>query len=142
MVKKISFLLAVLVLMSFAAYPASAAKTNEFDMSSQIQPRWINTSSVIMKLDVTESPILAGFTITGHMGTTYSNGTFVLEKISGSHTGVIQTWSNLSSDNYVYYMNDEVYTTLTAGQYRITLTITATNNGVSEEIELTKVSVR
>ena len=142
MTKKIISIVLVSIIICIAIQPVFASGTNMNEVKNQVQPRWLNLASAVMKLGVSSSPIKVGFTLSGNTGTTYSNGTLVLEKISGSHTGVIHTWSNLSSNSYVYYMNDEVYTTLTAGQYRITLTITATNNGVSEVIELTKVSVR
>lgn len=145
MSKKVT-IISLVILMTFLSLGQPIYSIDTINPNQQIvhaiQPRWINVNGASLILDVSENPITVGFDFGGYTGTTYSNGTLVLEKISGSHTGVIKTWTNLSSNSSLYSFDDEVETILTAGQYRVTLTITATRNGVSEEIELSKVSVR
>ena len=145
MSKKV-IIISLVLLMSFLliGQPVYSIGTSNLDQQYvfTIQPRWINTNGASLILDISKSPITAGFDIGGYTGTTYSNGTLVLEKISGSNTGVIRTWTGLSSNLSLYEFEGYADATLTAGQYRLTLTITATRNGVSEVIELSKTSVR
>ena len=145
MLKKVVVCLCAILMILFSTGVPSYAQralSSTPQLASTVQPRWINVSGITLVLDVSKSPIYVSFSIGGYLGTTFSNGTLVLEKISGSHTGVIKTWTGLSCSSPAYIFDDDVYTTLTAGQYRMTLTITATNNGASEVIEVSKVSVR
>ena len=105
--------------------------------ASQIQPRWSVVNTVEITLASTNSKLDIYIRIDSSTGTTYSNGSVVVTKTSGSDIGEVKTWSGLScsrpafefEDNTLYY---------TRGRYNVKITITATRNGVSETVTQSK----
>lgn len=133
MKKTISLILALIIVMISLAIGINA---NEKSNSINMEPRWENALSIRLSI-VFNSPLEVSTSIAGKSGTTYSNGTLTLEKISGANCGVVETWTGLSSNTPVLIFGDTSIAP-SAGTYRLSLTITATCNGVSEIIESSK----
>ena len=142
--KLFSFILTCTVLLSMLITPLKAVESRVDAPLSQygtsVQPRWSNVVSNTMTLGPSNGKIYISIIFGGYSGTTYSNGTVVLQKINGSKITLIATWRNLSSSSPVFEFTDNTKS-YTAGTYRIAVTITATRNGVSETITLDKESV-
>ncbi|MBR6682279.1 MAG: hypothetical protein IKL40_04780 [Clostridia bacterium] len=138
--KILSAVLVVLFIASLMTNSAFAMNNNKpATTNSGIQPRWANVVSATIILDVTQPTIYVGTNMGGPAGTTYRNGTVVLEKISGSNCGVVEIWEDLSSNLPLFQFNDTSVAP-TSGTYRLTITIDAIRNGVSETIEISKES--
>lgn len=100
-------------------------------------PQWQHVIGIVLRLDLEEPRINVRVTATGYSGTSYTNGTLVLEKISGSDCGVIQTWTNISSTGPALQFSSTSEAP-TPGKYRLTFTATTIRNGVSETISGSK----
>ncbi len=135
--KILSAVLVVIFIASLMTNSVFAMNSDESTTNSEIQPRWSNVMSIALTLDLTEQIIQVGITGFGRTDTIFTNGTLVLEKISGSNCGVVETWYNISSDSRILQF-EETSVEPTPGTYRITLTIDAVRNGVTETIEVSK----
>ncbi len=135
------FISAMLVLVFVASMMTnSICATNNGELtttSSVVQPRWSNLVSYTMGIDLDGPIIQVSATLMGRTDTTYTNGTLVLEKISGSNCGVVQTWYNISSNSRILQFGDSSEKT-TPGTYVLTLTIDAVRYGVSETISVSQ----
>ena len=128
-----------LILVAFLVFvPAFSTNAYASNISNDIsiEPRWQHASTAKLTLDLI-NPIKVSIMIFGYTGTVFSNGILTLEKISGSNCGVVETWTGISSNTSVLQFND-TSDTPSVGTYRLTLTIIATRNGISEEIEVSK----
>ena len=132
--KIIAIALNLVLLFSFMTHPLYAATRQE---ETPIMPQWQNATNMILSVDLTSPQIKVSATVTGFLGTTYSNGSAVLEKISGSNCGTVKTWTNISSNTPVLQFTDNTVTR-TSGTYRLTFTVTTVRNGVSETISSSK----
>lgn len=103
-----------------------------------IEPQWQNTMATAAALSFNGSTISISFVVTAYSGTTFSNGTIFLIKLTGSDTGIIKKWSGLSSNTNYFSFDDNSQTVTSSGTYRVLLLITATRNGVSEQITAKK----
>ena len=74
--------------------------------------------------------------VTGISGSTMTNGTIVIEKVTGEDSGIVEEWHNLSSSNDDFSFFDTVNSSPSAGRYKVVLNITVTCNGVSERINI------
>lgn len=98
-----------------------------------IEPQWKNTMATEAALDFDGSIIVIDFTVTAYLGTTFSNGTVALFKLTGEDSGLVKRWTGLSASTPYFLFSDDSLTA-TKGTYRVQLSITATRNGVSEVI--------
>lgn len=137
--KFFSVVLICAVLMSMFITPLKAIDVGmdnaEIQMDSIVQPRWTNVYVTDITLGHNDGKIDISITMSGYSGTTFSNGTIVLQKVNGSSLSLIKTWRNLSSDSRDFEFTDNSKS-YTSGTYRVAITITATRNGVSETITL------
>lgn len=102
--------------------------------------QWNNVSSARVTLVFTNTGKAdISIRISGRAGTTFSNGTVKLEKINGNTTTTIATWRNLSSSSTTFTFNNDSVA-VTSGTYKVSITIYAVRNGVSEKIETSKTS--
>ena len=112
----------------------SPVETDEY----QIQPRWSIVNNVVITLGSNNAKRAISITIASSSGTTYSNGRVVVTKLTGSNTGVVKTWSGLSSSLPYFRFVDNTLS-YTNGEYEVEITITATRYGVSETITQSKI---
>jgi len=138
--KFLSAVLVVIFVATLMTNSAFAMNNNETaTTNSGIQPRWANVLTTTLFLDLEGSLIDVGVTMAGPTGTIYTNGTLVLEKISGSNCGVVETWEDLSAST-PYFRFDDTSEDPTSGTYRLTITIDTERNGVFETITFSKES--
>lgn len=135
--KILSAVLVVIFIASLMTNSVFAMNSDESTTNSGVQPRWANVLSTTITLDLIDPIIEVGFTMGGTSGTTFRNGTLVLEKISGSNCGVVETWTDISS-NMPFIQFSDTSAERTSGTYRLTITIEAVKNGVPETIEVSK----
>lgn len=126
------------LLMVFAlvfASPVNATATDKLPESKLVESgslRWSNVTLCRSTL-LFSSKVDCSITVSGLQGTTYSNGTILLEKeINGAYSAV-KSWSNISCSQKTYIFRDSSVTA-TNGTYRLTIEITATRNGQAEVI--------
>lgn len=130
-IRKIStVILSVVIVLSYLTLPISAVlNTNQ----TLVQPRYTNASSVSVKLSKSNGKIVIKITVVGYSGTTFSNGNVSLYKTSGSNTGLVKSWTRLSSSSSIYIFSDNS-TTAESGSYTVYFSIKAVRNGVVESI--------
>lgn len=126
--KQLSLVLAVLLILSCTATGVFAAQPPE------ISPQWDNVNGVTSEITFDVSSIISEIYIMGKSGTTFYSGTVVLEKVTGSDTGIVATWTNLSSNTNSFSFYETVNTTPTSGRYKLTINIWTVRNGVTEKI--------
>lgn len=97
-------------------------------------PQWNNADSFSPSIEFGTGSIQCKVNISGKSGTTFYNGTVVLEKVTGVNSGVIATWTNLSSSSSLFIFDETVYVTPTSGRYKLTINIWTVRNGVTEKI--------
>ncbi len=139
--KVLSVVFIFIFVVSMMVHPLNAMSYDEHITREVggVEPRWANVISTSLILNLNEPTIQLSITMGGRSGTTYNHGTVVLEKISGSNCGIVQTWSDLSSNSAVFQFKDSTITR-TSGTYCMTITINAVRNGVSETITASKES--
>lgn len=109
-------------LTAFAAFPPDYS------------PQWNNADSVSSSIEFGTGSIQCKVNISGKSGTTFYNGTIVLEKVTGSDTGIVATWTNQSSSTNLFIFDETVYVAPTSGRYKLTINIWTVRNGVTEKI--------
>ena len=140
--KTIATVLTLTLFSSIAVCPLHATTHDTFEgsevtMQSSIQPFWNNVRTVSLAFDCENSNIYISLKITGLAGTTFKNGVIKLEKIAGNDTGVKKTWTKLSSSKNIFSFIDESVPAQ-SGTYRVTYSIDAVRNGVTENINGTR----
>ena len=132
--KIFSVIITVSLLLSLMTHTISAAYVDD---GIVIQPQWQNVTNMVLILTLDNPEIYLKVTVTGLLGTTYQNGTVVLEKISGSNCGIVKRWSGISSSSNILTFTDNS-ATRTSGTYKLTFTATAIRNGISETVSKSK----
>ncbi len=98
-----------------------------------IEPQWQNTMATATTLTFDGTLVSIKSVITGYSGTTFSNGSVILTKLTGTGAGTQVKWTGLSSSTNIFKFSNKSITA-TSGMYRVNVRITATRNGVSEII--------
>lgn len=137
--KILSAIIILTMIFSMAVQPLYAVGSAEINAVGNpgAEPYWTNVATVNLTLSLKNPQININISATGRLGTTYKNGKVVLEKISGSDCGPVKEWTGISSNSAVLQFND-TSVTRTKGTYRLTFTVTAVRNGVSEDITQTR----
>lgn len=97
-------------------------------------PQWTNVDSLTPSIEFGTGSIQCNIYISGKSGTTFYNGTIVLEKVTGEDSGIIATWTNQSSSTSLFIFDETVYVTPTSGRYKLTINIWTVRNGVTEKL--------
>lgn len=100
------------------------------------EQQWQNVNSADVGIVFYSSSIGVMASVTGISGSTMTNGTIVIEKVTGEDSGIVGEWHNLSSSNDDFSFFDTVNSSPSAGRYKVVLNITVTCNGVSERINI------
>lgn len=100
---------------------------------SVIIPYWAHVNTVTIILDVTGEYVVCDIFIMALKGTTFKDGVITLEKISGANCGLVKKWTGLYSSSQIFSFKDSSVKT-EQGKYRLSITITATRNGTSEQV--------
>lgn len=132
--KILSTVIILTVIISLMTQPLCAAAADP-----GIDLQWNDATSMKLTLDLTQSKISISVTVTGRAGTTYKNGTALLEKLNGSTYEYVNEWKNISSSSTILQFNDSSVTR-SKGTYRLTFTVTTVRNGSEETISANKVS--
>lgn len=120
-------LLALTLLLSYGQAAFAAAPP-------EISPQWSNISDCSVDILFGSGSIRSTIDIFGYSGSTFYNGTIVLEKVTGEDSGIIATWTNQSSSTSLFIFDETVYVAPTSGRYKLTINIWTVRNGVTEKI--------
>ena len=120
--------------------PGDPIEANMIIPGNEIQWSNVNTATVTLAFTNAGKADIS-IRINGKSGTTFSNGTVKLEKITGGSATPIATWTGLSSSSKTFTFNDSSVS-VTSGTYKVSITIYAVRNGVSEKIEASKTATK
>lgn len=128
-------LLSLIIAFSIATAPAYAIDDSTFAVAeSTVEPRWQNTMATTVALSFKNSKAIISVDVVGYVGTTFSKGTVMLTKLTGSNTGTIKKWTGLSCSSNIFTFDNESTPVTSSGLYRVNFSITVTRNGVSEVV--------
>lgn len=139
--KFITAFLSIAMLSSIAVCPMYASESsnqedhieillNEND--SEIVPYWNNVSSVSLVFDRANSNFLVSLRISGRVGTTYKNGTISITCLTLPLAPILFT--GLSGSTSVFSFKDNSKPATLSGTYRVSFSIDAVRDGVTEKI--------
>lgn len=134
--KILSAIITLTMLLSLMIQPLHAANPPS---EPGIEPQWKDATSIKLTLNLNQPKIKISITATALSGTTYKNGTVLLEKLNGSNYEYVMDWKNISSNSPILQFNDSSQTRY-SGTYKVTFTVTTVRNGSSETISASKVS--
>jgi hypothetical protein len=97
---------------------------------ADISPRWMNVNSIKLNMSLDNKEVTSNGTVTGYSGTTYISATFSLEKLIGGQYQPVDTW--YASTATMLLSSSYITSNCTAGSYRLSVSGTATRNGIVE----------
>ncbi len=137
--KFIAIVLSIATLSSIAVLPFYAIDNIESNSNTEIvlnesgiTPYWDNARMVTLTFDRANSNFLVKLTITGREGTTYKNGTISITCLTLPLAPILFTGLSGSSSLFSFVDNSKPATV--SGTYRVSFSIDAVRNGVTEKI--------
>lgn len=139
--KFIAALLSIAMLSSIAVCPMYAVESSNqedhieivlSENESGIVPYWNNVSSTTLIFDRANSNFLVRLRISGREGTTYKNGTITITCLTLPLAPILFTGLSGSSSLFSFVDNSKPATV--SGTYRVSFSIDAVRNGVTEKI--------
>lgn len=139
--KLIAAFLGIAMFSSVAVFPMQAVEsTNQEEHiqiilnenESGIVPYWDNVNRATLSFSRANSNFLVSLSITGRSGTTYKNGTITITCLTLPLAPILFTGLSGSSSSFTFVDNSKPATL--SGTYRVSYSIDAVRDGVSETI--------
>jgi len=128
-------ILSLILAVSISASPVCATGVDLCAVvNPDIEPQWTNVSSTSVNLSFDGAVIVISIRAYGKSGTTFSNGTITLTKLTGENIGPVIQWTNRSSSTSTFSFDNDDFSANSSGRYKLSFSIIATRNGVSETI--------
>lgn len=129
--RMIAAFLSVLLLLPALSTYAENPETPEID---PLPEDYQNIASTKFIINVVGGKLIIDIRYKAISGGSFSNGSVTVVKTNGLDRGQIKKWSGLSSSTNVFSFYDNSITLISGGKYQVTLMITVTAGGVSENI--------
>jgi len=104
---------------------ASALQPN-----GDISPRWQNINSITLDMSFSNGTVTSSARVTGQTGTTKISATFTLERLTNGQYKYVDSWP--ADSTTILLSSSRSTTSCTTGTYKISISGTATKNGVVE----------
>ena len=133
--------LSIAMLFSIAVCPMYAVESSNQEDNIEIilnnnetgiTPYWDNVNRATLSFSRANSNFLVSLSITGRSGTTYKNGTITITCLTLPLAPIFFTGLSGSSSSFTFVDNSKPATV--SGTYRVSYSIDAVRNGISETI--------
>jgi hypothetical protein len=122
--------LCVCTLLAAIGLPGVAATAADQRTVTSPSLRWANVNSIKLGMSLSGGKVTSEGTVTGYSGTTAITAAFTLEKLINGKYEYVDSWSSSSSTMLLSCSRST--SNCTSGTYKLSISGTATRNGVIE----------